>query len=308
MASDRLPKRGRGHASTAAGFDDTEALSTKIAAWLAREGYDLEFRTAHAFSQYKYLIIRQGYHLPDSASGKPREIDVVAGTVNGRGDLGVTIAQLVECKSSPEKPILVFTSPHGGDATPETQMRTLEGTVAGRPLAWLLSHDPAINRSPLFRAPHRVGFGGRQAFSSGSDLFYACMQSLSAAAAAYATRVDAIPGEPGIAACVLPLLVVEAPLFEIYYDSQARRTIIARQNFLRVMWEGHLPGTHRLIDVVTAEYLTRLLRTRCRQVLMFGEAMAEAYLAVELRRRDGTLYPWLVERNSAPETIPDYFA
>src|SRR5260370_232246 len=80
-------------------------------------------------------------------------------------------------KWSRDKPWVVFSSEMDPMATSACVNQTISSLLGGS-IAWILSGDKQAADLALFASPARGGFGGRQAFSKGNDLFYTALQSV----------------------------------------------------------------------------------------------------------------------------------
>lgn len=85
-------------------------IASNVKRWLDEEsGYPLEMTTAAALEAAGFEIV-QGDYFPDTNTGSLREIDVTGYLTHAGGGLQVSVALLIECKSSVDKPWLLFTS------------------------------------------------------------------------------------------------------------------------------------------------------------------------------------------------------
>jgi hypothetical protein len=87
-------------------------LVSKVKPWLKeKSGYPLEMTTASALASAGFETV-QGDYFPDDKTGTLRELDVTGYVAHRLTGLQVSVALLVECKSSLKKPWLLFTSQH----------------------------------------------------------------------------------------------------------------------------------------------------------------------------------------------------
>ncbi|HEY9713755.1 MAG TPA: hypothetical protein V6C72_09810, partial [Chroococcales cyanobacterium] len=105
------------------------------------------------------------------------------------GDEQIQIHHVIECKYSGDKPWVIFTA-NAHQIAPSACANQTISSRFGRSIAWTLAGDRAIPRLGLFGCPKRGGFGGRQAFSKGSDQFYNAMQSVVSKANSLANSYD----------------------------------------------------------------------------------------------------------------------
>ncbi len=145
-----------------------------VRAWLTNEGYPLEFRTARQFLMCGFTV-RQGSYVNAPSDECPREVDVLAYKTDKSDE--VRIYNVVECKWSADKPWVIFTSETHQMANSACINQTIS-TLFGGSIVWALAGDKELAGLDLFASPDRAGFGGRQAFSKGNDLFYTAAQSV----------------------------------------------------------------------------------------------------------------------------------
>src|SRR5262249_24084840 len=85
-------------------------LKSKVAAWLDKEGYPLEFRTANSFRRAGFRV-RQSEYVRAEDGDKVREIDVAASKTWRLDKPMLRVYHVVECKWTKDKPWVVFSSP-----------------------------------------------------------------------------------------------------------------------------------------------------------------------------------------------------
>lgn len=83
-------------------------LQASVQEWLEAQGYPLEMRTAAAFRLAGFRAV-QGVYYQDPETDAWREIDVVADIPEVYRSARIVF--VAECKSSRDKPWLLFTSP-----------------------------------------------------------------------------------------------------------------------------------------------------------------------------------------------------
>ena len=82
------------------------SLDEKVKRWVEKEGYPLEFSTAHKFKKRRFSV-EQSYFAKDE-NGKAREVDVLATANVPIGRSFLRIKHVVECKWSKDKPWVLF--------------------------------------------------------------------------------------------------------------------------------------------------------------------------------------------------------
>jgi hypothetical protein len=192
-----------------------EKLLASVRNWLDKQGYPLEMRVAAAFQAARYFTI-QGDVYADPATGKLREIDVLAQWLNGRDDLAyaLLVHAVAECKSG-SKPWVLFSGvqPRPRDAVDLALARIGNGT-GNKLLAALAEGGTETN---LVKASVRTGHAFTQAFrgSEGDAAFAAVTGSISAAHGIVA-EFERGGATTVIAHIVVPTVVVDAPVIECH--------------------------------------------------------------------------------------------
>jgi hypothetical protein len=177
-------------------------LEANIRGWLEAQGYPLEMRTAAAFRLAGFRAVQSAYY-EDPETSAWREVDVVADIPEITPSARIVI--VAECKSSRQKPWLLFTSPKRPISGPS---RVMERISNQRGQEWLesikLRHD--IQSLRLFRVSPTPAYGITQALRRDQpDVTYAA-----ALAAAKASISFARSKSPTV---VFPLVVTDARIF-----------------------------------------------------------------------------------------------
>jgi len=93
------------------------SIEEKLHTWLEAQGYPLEMRVAKAFQIAGARVIQSEYYT-DPSTEESREIDVVADWQTRIDNLLVRVSFVIECKSSKDKPWILFVSPNVRLAAP----------------------------------------------------------------------------------------------------------------------------------------------------------------------------------------------
>ena len=87
----------------------SKSLESRITEWLETQGYPLEMVVAREFQSAGFRVLQSDYYSgPESNSS--REIDVIAHLQEQVGSCLVRLSFCIECKSSQDKPWIIFTS------------------------------------------------------------------------------------------------------------------------------------------------------------------------------------------------------
>lgn len=261
--------------------EQNSEINQRIEDWLSSEGYPLEYYTAGRFS-FSRFNVTQGNYVRVQEENKPREIDVVADMVVESGDIFVRVSNVIECKWSIDKPWIIFTTSFRGSMNTSAVIAQTIGSQVGDALLWMLCGDKKIQDLSLFQSPKSPGFGGRQAFASKNDLFYATMASLTSACVGMSNEYDGKRPSgkkplPRYGLITFPIVVIDGRLFEASYNSQAGRIETKEVSNVRCHWRGSPSWPlHATVDIVTRDGLPRFVEKRASDFRVLLPALAEA--------------------------------
>lgn len=228
-------------------------LETKLLSWLDTQGYPLEMRVARAFQRTGFRVIQSDYYT-DNESGDSREIDVLASLQERDDNLLVRVTIVAECKSSKDKPWILFSSKECTLAKPARVAQRAASSLGRRVLLQLAQEDQ-VQTLPIFAVPEVPAYGLTQAFTSGHDVCYGAATAVADAAAAIAAeasqqqRRGLRPLE--VLEFVFPVVVTEARLFSATLESDSSIAINEIQSSV-LLWRNPLVGLpHTIIHVVS---------------------------------------------------------
>jgi hypothetical protein len=249
--------------------------------WLSSEGYPLEYYTAGRFSFCRFHVT-QGEYVRIRNDDHPKEIDVVADMVIESDNIFIRASNVIECKWSLDKPWIIFTTTLRGQMNPTAVIAQTIGSQVGDALLWMLCGNEKLKNLSLFKSPRNPGFGGRQAFASKNDLFYATMASLTSNCVAMAGEYDrkrrsAEKSLSRYGLITFPVVVIDGRLFEASYDSEAGHIETKEVNTVRCHWRGSPSWPlHATVDIVTREGLPCFVEKRAADFKILLPALAEA--------------------------------
>jgi len=220
-------------------------METKISKWLEKQGYPLEMYVSQKFRERKFSVSQSIYYY-DSEYNINREIDVLAHKGVFIEDRFASIDYIIECKSS-KKPWLLFSSKReiAYDPIIESE-RYLHNENAYSLIVHLRSIDLIKKLYPFYYDFASTGYGLTQAFTSGNDIAYKAINTLSKYCD-YAIRSSNGNVFPECK-IIIPILVVDTPLYEITLSENYEQKI-ERKNV------GCLSFNRATIIVVTRESL-----------------------------------------------------
>ncbi|AKV97928.1 hypothetical protein ACP86_18205 [Marinobacter sp. CP1] len=258
------------------------SLDEKVKRWVEKEGYPLEFSTAHKFKKRRFSV-EQSYFAKDE-NGKAREVDVLATANVPIGRSFLRIKHVVECKWSKDKPWVLFKD-EKRFATSALAAQLISSS-AGQAIAWAAAGNEEFKELGMFKG-EGFSFSGRQAFSKGNDLFYQAVQGVVSNClniTRFYDEYEFAPEDHMLAVITLPLIVIEGGLHEATYAPESDELQLNSINHARLRWKGNeRRQLNTVIDVVTSDYLDTFLdtfldtREKELEVLVscFGEALQQ---------------------------------
>jgi hypothetical protein len=277
------------------------SLLENVGEWLEAEGYPLEFRAANVLRKHGFHSL-QGVYVQEGEDGPKREIDVLALMTRRVGEAGfLRVAMIVECKWSGNKPWVVFTSPTTRLAPAACVSQTIS-SVLGESIIWMMAGDEQLHGLQIFSTPEHGGFGGRQAFSKGSDLFYSGVQAAIGNCKAYADGYDlqheegAVP-RPGVLA--FPVVLIEGELIRAYYDIDADNVMLEPVPYVRCHWKGSPQWKYfATIDVVSMKAFPTFAENRAQDCKLLLDKMVKPFQQILKFNESGNPRDLIVSRGS----------
>lgn len=250
------------------------SLDDKVKQWVEKEGYPLEFSTAHKFKKRRFSV-EQSYFAKDK-DGKAREVDVLATKNIPIGRSFLRIKHVVECKWSKDKPWVLFKD-EKRFATSALAAQLISSS-AGQAITWAAAGSEEFKDLDMFKEDG-FSFSGRQAFSKGNDLFYQAVQGVVSNClniARYYDEYDFKPEDRMLAVITLPMIVVDGSLYEATYDSEGDELKLESITHTRLRWKGNEGRQlNTVIDVVTSDYLDTFLDNREKELEVLISCFAE---------------------------------
>jgi hypothetical protein len=112
------------------------------------------------------------------------------------------------------------------------------GSRLGQAILWHMAENDDLYSTSYFYTPDKPGFGGRQSLTSGKDLFYSSMQSVTTMSKLLVDSYDPFPSLfsplPKLAVIIFPLIVIKGTLLEAYYDPTKEQICIEEANHVRI--------------------------------------------------------------------------
>jgi hypothetical protein len=240
---------------------DPRPIEQRLHEWLENQGYPLEMRVAKAFQAAGARVIQSEYYV-DPVKDESREIDVVADWQQRLDDTLVTITFVVECKSSKDKPWILFVSP---EARLNDRARVAQRAASrlGRQVLSMIARESSAQDLPIFRLPDAPAYSITQAFTSNHDLCYAAATTVAGACFAQAREADRPVANALIRRqnleIILPVLVTEARLFAASLQQDSSVSLVERTSGV-LLWRNPIVGlSHTVIHVLTLPALEQFI-------------------------------------------------
>jgi hypothetical protein len=233
--------------------DHSEGLETRIADWLASQGYPLEMQVARAFRRGRFAV-RQAEFYVEEKNGASREIDVLASRQKDVDGRLLRVSCVVECKKTSAKPWLVFTDPTIQLAGPARVVQRGASPNGRRFLDRLAKAKPELHSLGLFALPERPGYAVTEAFTTGQDRAYEGLMAVTTATRCLAQSMKAA-GTTGV---FFPVLVLDGRLFECFLRDDEIAVAEVEQSAL--VWRNPtLRVPHSIIHIATTSGLPSLI-------------------------------------------------
>lgn len=185
-------------------------LEDEVTKWLDSQGYPLEMEVASELQKNGFGVHQSSY-FKDPETGKSREIDVVATKGIYTGETFATVRLVIECKSSKNKPWVVFTR--------DNEVVDFEFSnwyTTNQKGGDYILHSALTEKFDQYELNHHrrkeIGYGITQAFTSGEDVTYKALSSVGNCAAAYIERASS--KKLNIVEIVIPVIVIDGELLE----------------------------------------------------------------------------------------------
>jgi hypothetical protein len=225
-------------------------LEEKIRAWLEAQGYPLEMRVARQFRSRGFRVVQSEFY-KDGESGLLRETDVVASAQSEADGVLIRVSFVVECKTSPDKPWVLFTA--ASLLAEPARIAQRAATALCHQILEAIAKQDSAQKIPMFVIHERAAHGLTRAFSSGADQTYEAAVSVAKASVATVTEADhwADKTKHDVCEVAIPIIVVGGQMFEVYLQADGE-TVIQRIDAGTLLWRNPIVGMpHTIIRIVT---------------------------------------------------------
>lgn len=245
------------------------SMQNRVASWLKDQGYPLEMAVARIARAVGFDVSQSDYYI-DPESEVPREIDLMLNLQGYDQRFSPKYSIFVECKSSRDKPWIIFVNSHEKAPTKLSkllQLFELHSACISNELAQQLlqkfAHSnefqhiyPRLNSFPM------LGYGVTQAFANGSEVPFKALMSATKAAISHVRRFNTMGlSIPFVLA--IPVVVIDAPLFSVSASVDSDDITLENIGVGVLHWKQVVAGTSgNGVYIVTREALPSFL-TRC---------------------------------------------
>lgn len=246
-----------------------EPLESRVLNWLKDQGYPLEMEVASMAKSAGFEVSQSDYYL-DPDGGEPREIDLVLSVQNLKGNFNLSYNLFVECKSSRDKPWLLFSTPNelgealtkeNGFAFIQLQSAFISSDLADTLLLRSTFNGNISNLYPRLNTEPLLGYGITQAFAQAGDAPFKAMMSAAKAALSHTKRFGMLG--LGLSTPIIfstPVIVIDVPLFAVSFSSETNELQIKEIRRGNLFWKHVVGGRSRIgVYIVTKPELPAFL-------------------------------------------------
>ncbi len=245
-----------------------DSLEGRVASWLREQGYPLEMEAAWIAKDCGFDVSQSDYYL-DPEDDQAREIDLVLTAQKFLNRFSISYTLFVECKSSREKPWLLF-STENYLLPPYADKYSIHPlTVYGAVIANDLGRDLLLqsmfdgnreNIYPRLDTAPTLGYGLAQAFSQGSDAPFKALMSAAKAALSHVKRFGSLEFLAIPFVFATPVVVIGVPLLSVVYTPGSPDLDIREINRGLLLWKHMVDGRSRIgVYVVQRSELSSFL-------------------------------------------------
>lgn len=153
-------------------------MKKEITDWIQKGGFPFEMQVANAFLDAGFKVAQAIYY-QDSDSNKTRETDIIAYTYARVNDIWVVLTFVIECKSSKDKPWVIFSNPRVFNSLDE--QLPIYCTKNGISLLKSLKSKGNFKSSLIFKNKRHFGYSIATAFNNATEKSYEAIQSVTKA-------------------------------------------------------------------------------------------------------------------------------
>lgn len=234
-------------------------LKSKIFEWLESQGYPLEMLVAAKLQENHFSVIQSDYYNDSENADVSREIDILAYKQAEIKGILFRLTLVIECKLSSKKPWILFSSQGARIAKPAQVAQRVASTL-GSIFLMKLAQDKEIQCLPFFSIPDRCGYSVTQAFTSGKDIPFEAITTVSKCALSKVSAANtAFKVQGPFAEIIFPVVIVDGKFFDCYLNTK-NEAEISEINCGYLVWRNQIAREpHTLLRISTIDDLDNLI-------------------------------------------------
>jgi hypothetical protein len=247
-------------------------LQDSLSSWLKDSGYVLEMTVARGLTAAGFEVLQADYH-EDIGTNKLRETDVTGYVSQSSQHSQVTFSLVVECKSSGEKPWVLFTYDHHYSQNLSVVRRATNR--AGASILASLQFNPQVQELTLFGIPPRAAYGIALGLRKPKepDTPYMALNSVCGAALGFIKRLSNVTSQIQIP-FAWPILVTRAKLYDCFLGED-NEPVLVEINKGTLIWKNPVLDRHTIVQIYTEKAFLNDAQ------LLYRDAVSFIQLAVE---------------------------
>jgi len=248
----------------------SDPLEKKIEQWLQKQGYPLEMESAFIAKSCGFEVSQSDCYF-DPDENQPREIDLVLGVQKYVGKFNLDYKLFVECKSTREKPWLLFATENDlvereGEEKSIKSIGThgafLSNELGGTLLLQSFYNGKHNHLFPRLDTRPTLGYGVTQAFSEGNETPFKALMSSTKAALWYAKKFGVgMLSTPFVFAT--PVVVIDAPLFSVVFSEKTSEIELEEVSRGWLHWKHVVDGRSRIGVYIVQKAELKSFLTEC---------------------------------------------
>lgn len=225
-----------------------ESLDNKILKWINKGGFPLELKAIKILKNIGYSI-GQSINYLDSQTNNPREIDIMAYKYYKLNNTWLTITLTIECKYSPDKPWIGFSSIDNRFDIKDTIVHRFSNKV-GKDYLNELVNDDLVKSLLLFKTEDLRCFNVTRAFSDNLDMAYSATTSVINATQAFVNKANKLKR---IIRIFFPIVLVDGLIYNCFLNEQDEIEI-KKEGMLKLITTNSFESkSFNFIDIISLD-------------------------------------------------------
>ncbi|MGH8494410.1 MAG: hypothetical protein ACRERR_15085 [Moraxellaceae bacterium] len=270
----------------------SEPIEQKIQGRLKKNGFPLEMAVASVAKATGFDVSQSDYYI-DHDTNEPREIDLILSANKFIDGFNVSYNLLIECKSSKEKPWIIFGEKNLGHQKNNNDIANIFHLHSshitndlGDTLLMQTVYGQDVGRIyPRINSEGHIGHGMAQAFSEACDAPFKAMMSASKAALYKTSRDSALVLSVPIILSI-PVIVIDVPLFLASFSETSKDVELSEIKRGVIHWKHVVGGRSRIgIYIVTKDELSSFLHDCFESAKWWINTDTETLMAIRNSKR-----------------------